>query len=103
LTSGDIGSTQGYQQLKDKVEDLGLSIRLDGIEVEGDGVQTRIELDEFINDYPGFYTVTVSGRSGWFVAGIRVLEVRVLLRRIAGIRRSGFSRELYLYARIVRG
>ena len=64
LTSNDIESTQGYQQLKDKAEDLGLSVRLDEIEVEGDGVQTWNELDEYINDYPRFYTVTISGWSG---------------------------------------
>jgi len=64
LTQGDIESTQGYQQLKDKTEGLGLSIRLDEIEVEGDGVQTWNELDEYVDDYPRFYTITISGWSG---------------------------------------
>jgi hypothetical protein len=64
LTHRDIESTQGYRQLKDKAENLGLSVRLDEVEVEGDGVQTWNELDEYIDDYPRFYTVTISGWSG---------------------------------------
>ena len=64
LAASDIESTQGYQQLKDKVQHMGLSIRLDEIGVEGDGVQSWNELDEYINDYPRFYTVTISGWSG---------------------------------------
>ena len=64
LGCGDIESTQGYRQLKAKVDELGLGIRLDEVEVEGDGVQTWNELDEYIDDYPRFYTVTISGWSG---------------------------------------
>jgi hypothetical protein len=64
LNRNDIESTQGYQQLKDKAEGMGLSIRLDETEVEGDGVQTWNELDEYVDDYPRFYTVTISGWSG---------------------------------------
>lgn len=63
LTSEDIESTQGYQQLQDKVTDLGLSIRLDEIEVEGDGVESWNELDEYVYDFPRFYSITISGWS----------------------------------------
>jgi hypothetical protein len=42
---------------------MGLKIRLDETEVEGDGVQTWNELDEYVDDYPRFYTVTISGWS----------------------------------------
>ena len=63
LGTSDIESTRGYLQLKDKTESLGLSIRLDEIDVEGDGVQTWNELDEYTADYPRFYTVTISGWS----------------------------------------
>jgi len=38
-----------------------LSISLDEIEVEGDGVSTWNELDEYVDDIPRFYTITVSG------------------------------------------
>lgn len=63
LTSGHIKSTQGYQALADRVENMGLEIRLDEVEVEGDGVNTWFELDEYVYDIPRFYTVTVSGWS----------------------------------------
>ena len=61
LTSGDIESTPGYAQLRNRVKQLGLDIRLDEVDVEGDGVETWLELDEYVDDYPRFYTVTVSG------------------------------------------
>lgn len=63
LTIDDIKSTPGYMQLKKKVDSLGLKIRLDEVEVEGDGVQTWNELDEYVADIPRFYTITVSGWS----------------------------------------
>ncbi len=63
LTADDIRSTPGYRQLKDKADSLGLSLRLDEIEVEGDGVETWHELDEYVYDFPRFYTITVSGWS----------------------------------------
>jgi len=63
LTSRDIESMQAYRQLKDKVEGLGLSIRLDEIEVEGDGVEAWHELDEYVYDFQRFYSITISGWS----------------------------------------
>ena len=63
LTADDIKSTQGYQQLKKTADRLGLSIQLDEIEVEGDGVETWRELDEYVYDIPRYYSVTVSGWS----------------------------------------
>ena len=61
LTSADIESTSGYLQLRDRAKQLGLEVRLDEIDVEGDGVETWHELDEYVHDFPRFYTVTVSG------------------------------------------
>ena len=63
LSSEDIESTQGYGQLKDKAAGLGLSIRLDEIEIEGDGVETWNELDEYVYDFPRCYSITISGWS----------------------------------------
>lgn len=63
LSADDIRSTQGYSQLRDKVADMGLKISLDEIEVEGDGVETWNELDEFVYDFPRYYSITVSGWS----------------------------------------
>jgi hypothetical protein len=63
LTSAHIESTPGYRALAEKVEKMGLAIRLDEVEVEGDGVSTWYELDEYVYDIPRFYTVTVAGWS----------------------------------------
>ena len=57
----DITATDGYRALDKKIRELNLSVRLDEKEVEGDGVNTFNELDEYIDDYPRYYTVTVSG------------------------------------------
>jgi hypothetical protein len=61
LTPADIESTPGYVKLDDMARQLGLEVRLDEVEVEGDGVSTWNELDEYVHDFPRFYTVTVSG------------------------------------------
>jgi len=61
LTSGHIKSTPGYRTLAEKAAKMGLAVRLDEVEVEGDGVNTWYELDEYVYDIPRFYTVTVAG------------------------------------------
>ncbi len=63
LTLEDIRSTSGFKQLESIVKRLGLDVKLDEIEVEGDGVETWHELDEFVYDIPRYYRVTVSGWS----------------------------------------
>lgn len=60
LSAADIESTLGYEQLSDTVGRLGLSMTLDEVEVEGDGVETWHELDEYVYDFPRYYTVTIS-------------------------------------------
>ena len=54
LTSADIESTSGYTQLRDRARQMGLEVRLDEVEVEGDGVETWHELDEYVYDFPRF-------------------------------------------------
>jgi len=61
LTAGDIESTPGYALLRDKVGRLGLVMKLEEVEVEGDGVETWLELDEYVYDFPRYYAVTISG------------------------------------------
>ena len=61
ISLSDIKGTDGYNKLDTRVRDLGLSILLEEKEVEGDGVETFGELDEYIDDFPRYYTVTVSG------------------------------------------
>ncbi len=61
LTPADIESTPGYQHLKALTDSMGLSLKLEEVEVEGDGVETWHELDEFMYDIPRYYTITVAG------------------------------------------
>lgn len=61
LSSSDITSTEGYKTLIAKIRELNLSIILEEIHVDGDGVSSFNELDEYIYDYERYYTVTVSG------------------------------------------
>jgi hypothetical protein len=63
LTADDVKSTAGYAQLKAAVDELGLKLKLEEVEVEGDGVDSWHELDEYVYDFPRFYTVTISGWS----------------------------------------
>ena len=57
----DIMDTDGYKKLETKTRELNLSIRLEEKYVEGDGVETFGELDEYIDDFPRYYTVMISG------------------------------------------
>lgn len=59
LRSSDIMDTEGYKQLDTKTRKLKLSINLEEKAVEGDGVDTFNELDEYIDDFPRYYTVTI--------------------------------------------
>lgn len=61
LSSQDIIETVAYKTLQQKADSLNLVTRLDEKEVEGDGVNTFNELDEYTNDFPRYYTVTISG------------------------------------------
>jgi len=61
LSAQDIMDTDGYRELQAKVAALKLALRVEEKAVEGDGVNTFNEIDEYIDDFPRFYTVTVSG------------------------------------------
>jgi hypothetical protein len=61
LSIEDILSTDGYRVLEAKVHELNLSILLEEKNVEGDGVSTFAEVDEYIDDFPRYYSVTISG------------------------------------------
>lgn len=61
LDTVDIIETQGYGQLENKVRALNLTMRLEEKAVEGDGVNTFDEIDEYIDDFPRYYTVTIGG------------------------------------------
>jgi hypothetical protein len=61
LSVQDIMATEGYRTLEAKVRALNLSLLLEEKNVEGDGVNTFNEVDEYIDDFPRYYTVTISG------------------------------------------
>lgn len=61
LSMQDIIETEGYRKLDAKVRALGLSVHLREKDVEGDGVNTFNELDEYVDDFPRYYTVTIDG------------------------------------------
>lgn len=61
ISPQDIMATEGYKTLAEKAQTLNLSIRLEENMVEGDGADTFDELDEYVDDFPRYYTVTISG------------------------------------------
>jgi hypothetical protein len=61
LSIEDILSTDGYRVLEAKVHKRNLSILLEEKNVEGDGVNTFAEVDDYIDDFPRYYVVTISG------------------------------------------
>ena len=60
LSTDSIKTTAGYQALSDKVKSMRLTLQLEEKEVEGDDVESFGELDEYIDDFPRYYTVTIS-------------------------------------------
>mgnify|MGYP001828968250 FL=1 len=61
LSVKDIMNTKGYKKLYKKTRELNLSIRLEEKDVEGDGVDKLDSLDEYVDDFPLYYTVEISG------------------------------------------
>jgi hypothetical protein len=61
LARQDIVETAGYRKLQKKVQQLDLQIHLEEHQVDGDGVESFIAVDEYISDFPRYYTVTISG------------------------------------------
>ncbi len=61
IAAADLRATQGYKVLEKKALGLGLSFQLKEVDVEGDGVESFDEIDEYIDDYPRYYIVTVRG------------------------------------------
>ena len=57
----DIKTTEGYQRLEAWAEKAGLRIQLNEIVTEGDGVTSWDEIDDYIDDIPRYYSVTLSG------------------------------------------
>ena len=57
----DIKSTEGYQRLQDWDDKASVQVSLDEVVTSGDGVTSWDDVDEYIDDIPRYYTVTLSG------------------------------------------
>ena len=53
--------THNYQRLKAITEASGYSIELKEINIDGDGVDTYEELDEYTDDFERYFVITISG------------------------------------------
>lgn len=57
----DIKSTRAWKKLSSKADSLGYELSLDEIEIDGDEIDSYESLDEYIDDIPRYFTITVSG------------------------------------------
>ena len=53
--------TENYRKLKSLVNDAGYNIELKEINIDGDGVETYEELDEYTDDFERYFVIHVSG------------------------------------------
>jgi hypothetical protein len=61
VSCNSIKMTENYKKLKSLVNDAGYSIELKEINIDGDGVDTYAELDEYIDDFERYFIIIVSG------------------------------------------
>ena len=57
----DMESTEGYQRLLAWADKAGVHVEFGEVVTEGDNVTSWDEVDEYIDDIPRYYTVTLSG------------------------------------------
>ena len=61
VSCNSIKMTENYRKLKSLVNDAGYSIELKEINIDGDGVETYEELDEYTDDFERYFVIHVSG------------------------------------------
>ena len=61
INSLAIVETEGYKKISAKARELDLSIRLAEKELAGEGVDSFDKLDEYSDDFPRYYTLTIGG------------------------------------------
>ena len=61
VSLNSIKMTENYEKLKELVEGEGYEIVLKEINIDGDGVETYAELDEYIDDFERYFVITISG------------------------------------------
>jgi len=63
VSCNSIKMTDNYVKLKEKLNDDGYIIELKEIDIDGDGVETYHEIDEYIDDFDRYFVITISGWS----------------------------------------
>lgn len=61
LKTEDIKNTAGFRLLEDTVIKLGYQLQLKRMTVDGDGVDSYGELDEYIDEKEDYFVITISG------------------------------------------
>lgn len=61
VSCNSIKTTENYRKLKSLINDAGYIIGLKEINIDGDGVETYEELDEYTDDFERYFVIHVSG------------------------------------------
>lgn len=61
VSCNSIKMTENYRELKSLLNDAGYTIELKEINIDGDGIETYEELDEYTDDFERYFVVLVSG------------------------------------------
>ena len=61
VSCNSIKMTENYQKLKLLVNEAGYVIELKEINIDGDGIETYEELDDYIDNYERYFIIVISG------------------------------------------
>jgi len=61
VSCNSIKMTENYQKLKSLVNEAGYTIELKEINIDGDGIETYEELDEYFHDFERYFIILISG------------------------------------------
>ena len=61
VSCNSIKMTANYQKLKSQVNEAGNVIELKEINIDGDGIETYEELDDYIDNYERYFIIVISG------------------------------------------
>ena len=61
VSCNSIKMTENYRKLKSLINDAGYYIELKEINIDGDGIETYEELDEYTDDFERYFVILVSG------------------------------------------
>ena len=61
VSCNSIKMTENYQKIKSLVNDAGYTIELKEINIDGDGIETYEELDDYVDNYDRYFLIVISG------------------------------------------